>query len=202
VGTKLSFVESGRRWAHSPSPSKAPGISYQGTMKTSVRMSQTSVSLTVIWCFFLFLLSTLHLALGILRCPTRWQQSLCDCCPQCWHQYRCTIRHCLSRAAFAFSCFLWRFRRAPEGFFFLWSMTGSPVSCKELSSCARVPTRGPSSECSLFHSSPSSVIKWGHRGWRVPGLVASYDIRPGEEWVYSKPRNPHGENPYVPIEQI
>jgi len=36
--SKLSFVEPGRRWAHSPSPSKAPGISYQGTMKTSVRM--------------------------------------------------------------------------------------------------------------------------------------------------------------------
>jgi len=30
---KLSFVEPGRRWAHSPSPSKAPGIPYQGTMK-------------------------------------------------------------------------------------------------------------------------------------------------------------------------
>jgi len=38
VEAKLSFVEPGRRWAHSPSPSKAPGISYQGTMKTSVRM--------------------------------------------------------------------------------------------------------------------------------------------------------------------
>jgi len=42
VGTKLAFVEPGRRWAHSPSPSKAPGISYQGTMKTSVRMLKTS----------------------------------------------------------------------------------------------------------------------------------------------------------------
>jgi len=30
----LSFVEPGRRWAHSPSASKAPGISYQDTMKT------------------------------------------------------------------------------------------------------------------------------------------------------------------------
>jgi len=39
---KLSFVEPGRRWAHSQSPSKAPGISYQGTMKTSVRMLKTS----------------------------------------------------------------------------------------------------------------------------------------------------------------
>jgi len=42
VGAKLSFVEPGRRWAHSPSPSKAPGISYQGTKKTSVRMLKTS----------------------------------------------------------------------------------------------------------------------------------------------------------------
>jgi len=42
VGAKLSFVEPARRWAHSPSPSKAPGISYQGTMKTSVRMLKTS----------------------------------------------------------------------------------------------------------------------------------------------------------------
>jgi len=38
VEAKLSFVAPGRRWAYSPSPSKAPGISYQGTMKTSVRM--------------------------------------------------------------------------------------------------------------------------------------------------------------------
>jgi len=29
------------------------------------------------WCFCLFLLSTLYLALGILRCPTRWQRSFC-----------------------------------------------------------------------------------------------------------------------------
>jgi len=28
VEAKLSFVERGRRWAHSPSPSKVPGISY------------------------------------------------------------------------------------------------------------------------------------------------------------------------------
>jgi len=39
---RLIFVEPGRRWAYSPSPSKAPGISYQGTMKTSVRMLKTS----------------------------------------------------------------------------------------------------------------------------------------------------------------
>jgi len=42
VEAKLSCVEPGHRWAHSPSPSKAPGISYQGTMKTSVRMLKTS----------------------------------------------------------------------------------------------------------------------------------------------------------------
>jgi len=42
VEAKLSFVEPGRRWAHSPSHSKAPAISYQGTRKTSVRMSKTS----------------------------------------------------------------------------------------------------------------------------------------------------------------
>jgi len=78
------------------------------------------------------------------------------------------------------SVFLRRFRWALEGFFFLWTMTGSPVSSKELSSCGRVPTRGPSSECSLFHSSPSSVIRRGHEGWGVPGLVASYDIWPGD----------------------
>jgi len=41
VEAKLSFVEPGRRWARSPSPSKDPGISYQGTMKTSMRMSKT-----------------------------------------------------------------------------------------------------------------------------------------------------------------
>jgi len=38
VEAKLSFVEPGCIWVHSPSPSKAPGMSYQGTMKTSVRM--------------------------------------------------------------------------------------------------------------------------------------------------------------------
>jgi len=41
VEAKLSFVEPGRRWAHSPSSSGAPGVSYQGTMKTSVRMLRT-----------------------------------------------------------------------------------------------------------------------------------------------------------------
>jgi len=42
VETKMSFVEPGHRWAHSPSSSGAPGIPYQGTMKTSVRMLRTS----------------------------------------------------------------------------------------------------------------------------------------------------------------
>jgi len=42
VEAKLSFVEPGRRCARSLSPSKAPGISYQGTMKISVRMLKTS----------------------------------------------------------------------------------------------------------------------------------------------------------------
>jgi len=42
VEAKLSFVEPGHTWAQSPSPSKAPGISYQRTMKTSVRMLKTS----------------------------------------------------------------------------------------------------------------------------------------------------------------
>jgi len=41
VEAKLSFIEPGRRWAHSPSPSKAPRISYQGTIKTSVMMLKT-----------------------------------------------------------------------------------------------------------------------------------------------------------------
>jgi len=42
VEARLIFVEPGRRWAHSTSPSKAPSISYEGTMKTSVRMLKTS----------------------------------------------------------------------------------------------------------------------------------------------------------------
>jgi len=43
VGAKLSFVEPGCRWAHSPSPSKAPGDSYQGTMKTSMLKTSRGV---------------------------------------------------------------------------------------------------------------------------------------------------------------
>jgi len=46
---RLIFVEPGHRWAHSPSSSRAPGIPYQGTMKTSVRMLKNlRRSLTVI----------------------------------------------------------------------------------------------------------------------------------------------------------
>jgi len=41
VEAKLSFVEPGCRRAHSPSSSGAPGIPYQGTMKTSMRMLRT-----------------------------------------------------------------------------------------------------------------------------------------------------------------
>jgi len=55
VEAKLSFVETGSRWAHSPSPSKAPGISYQGTMKKLCEdVKNSRRSLTVIWCFFQF----------------------------------------------------------------------------------------------------------------------------------------------------
>jgi len=173
VGAKLSFVEPGHTWAHSPSPSIAPGISYQGNMVSNYYI-----------VFLLFLLSTLHLALDILRCPTRWQlppvaTSVLVHDSPLWAP-RAPGPTSACGAAFAFSCFFWRFRRAPEGFFFLWTMTGSPVRCKELSSCGRVPTRGPSFECSLFYSSPSSVIRWGHGGWGVPGLAASYDIRLGD----------------------
>jgi len=42
VEGKLIFIEPGLRWAHSPSSSRAHGIPYQGTMKTSVRMLKTS----------------------------------------------------------------------------------------------------------------------------------------------------------------
>jgi len=42
VEAKLIFIEQGRRWAHSSSSSRAPGIPYQGTMKTSVGMLRTS----------------------------------------------------------------------------------------------------------------------------------------------------------------
>jgi len=45
VEAKLIFVEPGRRWAHSPSSSKAPGVPYQGNMKTSVGMLKTSEGL-------------------------------------------------------------------------------------------------------------------------------------------------------------
>jgi len=55
VEVKLSFVEPGHGWAHSPSPRKAPGISYQGTMKTSVRMLKTSGGLCNCNCYMVLL---------------------------------------------------------------------------------------------------------------------------------------------------
>jgi len=53
---KLSFVEPGRRWTRSLSPSKAPGICYQGLFWISCRKDVKNLRryLTVIWCFFLF----------------------------------------------------------------------------------------------------------------------------------------------------
>jgi len=44
-GGEVVLLEPGRRWAHNPSSSKASGISYQGTMKTSVKMLKTSEGL-------------------------------------------------------------------------------------------------------------------------------------------------------------
>jgi len=49
VESKLSFVVPGRRWAHSPSPSKAPGISYHENLREDVQYFWRS--LAVIWCF-------------------------------------------------------------------------------------------------------------------------------------------------------
>jgi len=73
LGAKLSFIEPGCRWAHSPSPSKAPGISYQGTMKTSARMLKISGGLKLLYgvsfCFCLVRFTWL--------CSTRWQWSFC-----------------------------------------------------------------------------------------------------------------------------
>jgi len=143
-------------------------------------------SLTVIWYFFLFLLSTLYLALGIMRCPTRWQRSFCataipiiNISPSARFE---TVDASSSRSyiglwgSIRFFLFPLALPSGAWGSLLSLNTIGSPVSCKELSSCGRVPTRGPSSECFLFHSSPSSVIRWGHEGWGVPGLVASYDI--------------------------
>jgi len=49
VGAKLCFVEPGRRWAHSPSPSKAPGYlaGYYENLREDVKNLRRS--LTVIW---------------------------------------------------------------------------------------------------------------------------------------------------------
>jgi len=63
VKAKLSFVEPGCRWAHSPFPSKAPGISYRGTMKTSVRMLTTSGDL----CYVVLLSVSSGTSIGHLR---------------------------------------------------------------------------------------------------------------------------------------
>jgi len=39
-------------------------------------------------------LSMLHLALGILRCPSRWSSLFVQLLPRYWHQSQCTIRCC------------------------------------------------------------------------------------------------------------
>jgi len=52
VEAKLSFVEPGRRWAHNPSPSKAPGISYlQDSCHTSVATCKSFSLIGAICCF-------------------------------------------------------------------------------------------------------------------------------------------------------
>jgi len=43
----------------------------------------------------------------------------------------------------------------------------------------------------LLYSRPSSLIRWGHVGWGVPGLVTFTTSGQETEWVYSNPRNPH-----------
>jgi len=131
--------------------------------------------------FVLFLLSTFHLALGILRCPTRWQRSFCATATPSINispsARFATVGASSSGsyvglgAAFTFSCFLWRFRRAPEGFFFLWTMTGSPVSCKELSSCGRVPLFW------MFPLSLQSIISNQMRPRRLRGAWFSRLLR-------------------------
>jgi len=50
VEAKLSFVEPGRRWAHSPSPSKAPVRYYENPREDVTNLRR---ALTVIGCFFL-----------------------------------------------------------------------------------------------------------------------------------------------------
>jgi len=78
----------------------------------------------------------LCLALGILRCPTRWQRSFCATATPSINispsARFATVGASCSRSyvelwgSFTFSCFLCHFCRAPEGFFFVWTMTGSP----------------------------------------------------------------------------
>jgi len=88
VEAKLSFVKPGRRWAHSPSPSKAPGISYQGTMKTQ----------EVSNCYMMLLsVSALYASPGSGHLEMSHQVTavfLCDRYPQYQHQSQCAIRHC------------------------------------------------------------------------------------------------------------
>jgi len=146
-------------------------------MKTSVRMLKTSGGLYLLYavsfCFclvhFTWLWESWGVALGDSSLFVRLLPPVSTSVPV--HDSPLWVPRALGPpsacgAAFAFSSFIWRFHRAPEGFFFLRTVTGLPVSCKELSSCERVRTSGPSSECSLFHSSPSSEIKWGHGGFR------------------------------------
>jgi len=67
VEAKLSFVEPGCRWAHSLSPSKVPGISFQGTMKTSVRMLEPQ---EVFNCYMVLLFVSSGTSIGRLRVPS------------------------------------------------------------------------------------------------------------------------------------
>jgi len=176
VEAKLSFVEPGHRWAHSPSCSKAPGVSYQGTMKTSVRILKTSGGHWLLYgASFYFRRRFRWAPEGFLVCFT-WLWASWGVPPGDSSLFVQLLPPVLTSvpahdsplwapwAAVAFFCFLRRFPWVPESFFFFepWLVR---LSAPELSSCRRVHTRGPSSECSLFHFSPSPVIRWGHRGW-------------------------------------
>jgi len=122
---------------------------------------------------------------------------LCDCYPQYQHQSRCTICHCghlelpvLCRPVGQHSLFLFPLALLLGTWGFLLSLNHDLFAC-QLSSCGRVLTRGPSFECSLFHSSPSLVISWG---LEVEGCLVYSPLTTScqeTEWVYSKPRNPH-----------
>jgi len=170
VGAKLSFVEPGRRWAHSPSRSKAPGISTRVLWKSPwgcYKAQEVNLLYGTSVCICLVRFTWLWASWGVppsdsglfarLLPPVSTSVPVHDS-PLWVPQAPGPTSAC--GAAFAFSCFLWRFHRAPEGFFFLWTMTGSPVSCKELSSYGRVPTRGPSSESlQILTSGQSNLTK-------------------------------------------